>query len=33
MARLITGESTEEDRMVLNSMRLDRAFAGVEALK
>ena len=33
VARLVTGESTEEDTMVLNSMRLDRTFAGTEALK
>ena len=33
MARLVAGESTEEDRMVLNAMRLDREFSGREALK
>ncbi len=33
IARLITGESTEEDKMVLNSMRLDREFSGAETLR
>ncbi|MCK5132800.1 MAG: FAD-binding oxidoreductase [Candidatus Sabulitectum sp.] len=33
MARLVTGRSTDEDRMVLNAMRLNREFSGTEALK
>ena len=33
MARLVTDRSTDEDRMVLNAMRLDREFSGTEALK
>ncbi|MCK5785103.1 MAG: FAD-binding oxidoreductase [Candidatus Sabulitectum sp.] len=33
MARLVAGQSTEEDRMVLSAMRLDREFSGREALK
>jgi len=33
MARLITGDSTEEDNMVLSAMRLDREFSGTEALR
>ncbi len=33
MARLVTDQSTDEDRMVLHAMRLDRKFTGTEALK
>ncbi|MEA3266050.1 MAG: FAD-dependent oxidoreductase, partial [Candidatus Fermentibacteria bacterium] len=33
MARLVTDQSTEEDKMVLKAMRLDREFTGSEALK
>ncbi len=33
MARLVTDQSTEEDKMVLDAMRLDREFSGTEALK
>lgn len=33
MARLATDQSTEQDRMVLNAMRLDREFVGTEVLK
>ena len=33
LARLITEESTEEDLMVLEAMRLNREFVGTEALK
>jgi len=33
MARLVTGKSTEKDRMVLEAMRPDREWSGKEALK
>jgi sarcosine oxidase subunit beta len=33
MARLVTGKSTEQDRMVLDAMRLNREWSGAEALK
>jgi glycine/D-amino acid oxidase-like deaminating enzyme len=33
IARLIAGESTEPDRMVLDAMTLYRNFSGTEALK
>lgn len=33
LARLVTDQSTEEDKMVLEAMKLDREFTGVEALK
>ncbi|MCK5841060.1 MAG: FAD-binding oxidoreductase [Candidatus Sabulitectum sp.] len=33
MARLVTDQSTEEDKMVLEAMKLDREFSGSEALK
>jgi sarcosine oxidase subunit beta len=33
MARLVTNQSTQEDGMVLHSMRLNRGFTGSEALK
>jgi len=33
MARLITGSSTDDDRVVLQDLRLDRAYSSEEALK
>lgn len=33
LARLVTGKTTEQDRMVLNAMALDRDFSGTEALE
>ena len=33
LARIVVGASTEEDLMVLDSMKLDREFSGTEALK
>ncbi|PIE53311.1 sulfurtransferase [Candidatus Fermentibacteria bacterium] len=33
IARLVTDDLTDEDRMVLKAMRLDREFSGTEALK
>ena len=33
LARLVTGKTTEQDRMVLEAMALERDFSGTEALK
>ncbi len=33
LARLVTGKTTDEDRMVLDAMALEREFSGTEALK
>ncbi|HRW77069.1 MAG TPA: FAD-binding oxidoreductase, partial [Candidatus Sabulitectum sp.] len=33
LARLVTGKTSDEDRMVLDAMALNREFSGTEALK